>query len=382
MRGSIQQRGKNSWRIRAYVGRDSTGKKRYVEKTVSGTRREADRELSRALVDVSDGRYVATAAMTFDVLLDRWLEVKALAVEPSTMQSYEWISRTYIRPALGERKIGTLRPIDLDMLYTSLAGRGLSTRTVRICHTVVRQALEQARRWGFIARSPAVDASPPPQRRKEVTPPTAAQVLELLDAAHDEDPEFGLYLWMLAATGCRRGEGCALRWSDVDLDRGEVRIRRSIALVGGSLIEKDTKSHASRRMAIDPATVALLRTHHLRQRERALALGVRPADDAALFADAEGRPWRPDVCTNRFGRLRTRLGLEQVRLHDLRHFMATVLTDGGIPIGTVSTRLGHSQLSTTLDLYTHAIPATDQRAAAYLGNLLTGGTPARSADAR
>jgi len=90
-----------------------------------------------------------------------------------------------------------------------------------------------------------------------------------------------------------------------------------------------------------------------------------------LFGDPEGRPWRPDVCTNRFGRLRARLGLERVRLHDLRHFVASILIDGGIPISTVSSRLGHSQTSTTLDLYTHAIPATDQRAADYLGSVLT-----------
>lgn len=109
-------------------------------------------------------------------------------------------------------------------------------------------------------------------------------------------------------------------------------------------------------------------------------MGVRLPDDALFFSDADGRPWRPDVCTNRFGRLRAQLGLERVRLHDLRHFVATVLTDGGVPIGTVSTRLGHSQKSTTLNLYTHAIPATDQRAAAYLGAILTGGAVAGATD--
>jgi integrase len=380
MRGTIQKRGKASWRIRIYVGRDTTGTKRYVSRTVTGTRRDADRELSRLLVEADEGRFVPTAATTLDVLLDRWLDVKRQSVEASTLESYEWIARTYIRPALGDRKVGALRPIDLDMLYSDLGGRGLSTRTVRICHTVLRQSLEQARRWGFIARSPAVDASPPPQRRTEVIPPTPAEVLRLIDAAHEEDPEFGVYLWVLAATGCRRGEACALRWSDVDLERGEVAIRRSISLVAGEVRDKDTKTHASRRLAIDEATVALLRQHRRRQRKLALALGVRLADDAALFADAEGRPWRPDVCTNRFGRLRARLGLDRVRLHDLRHFVATVLTDGGIPIGTVSTRLGHSQLSTTLDLYTHAVPATDQKAAAYLGSILSRGTLARPAD--
>ena len=371
MRGHIQQRGPRSWRIKTFVGRDSTGTKRYVQRTVTGTRRDADRELSRLLVEVDQGRFVASAAMTLDELLDRWLVVKRQSVEASTLKSYEWIARTYIRPALGDRKVGALRPIDLDMLYGELGGRGLSTRTVRICHTVLRQALEQARRWGFIARSPAVDASPPPQHKVEVTPPTVDEVLALLDAAYEEDPAFGTYLWVISATGCRRGEVCALRWTDVDLDGRELRVRRSVVHVDGEVREKDTKTHASRRLALDEPTVALLRQHRRRQRELALALGVRLADDAVLFGDPEGRPWRPDVCTNRFGRLRARLGLERVRLHDLRHFVASVLIDGGIPISTVSTRLGHSQTSTTLDLYTHAIPATDQRAADYLGSVLT-----------
>ena len=382
MRGSIQRRGATSWRVRVYIGRDSIGKPRYVEKSVSGSRREAERELSRVLTDAEEGRYSPSAAMSLNQLLDRWLGVKAISVEASTLSSYRWIAAHYVRPALGDRRIGKLRPIDLDMLYADLSGRGLSPRTVRICHSVLRQSLEQARRWGLIARSPAVDASPIPQRRKEVIPPTTAEVALILDAAMAEDPEFGLYLWVLAATGCRRGEGCALRWTDIDLERGELRIRRSIAHVGSDIREKDTKTHASRRMAIDPATVDLLRQHRLRQRERSLALGVRLAKDAALFADVEGRPWRPDVCTNRFRRLRNQLGLSGVRLHDLRHFVATVLTDGGIPIGTVSTRLGHSQLSTTLDLYTHAIPATDQRAAAYIGEVLTRRQGSSAADIR
>jgi integrase len=133
-------------------------------------------------------------------------------------------------------------------------------------------------------------------------------------------------------------------------------------------------------MAIDEGTVGVLRTHRRRQREIALALGVGVADDAFVFGEPGGGPWRPDVCTNRFGRLRVGLGLDRVRLHDLRHFVASVLVGGGVPIGTVSTRLGHSQLSTTLDLYTHAIPATDQRAAAYLGSLLAGRPGPRAAD--
>jgi integrase len=157
-------------------------------------------------------------------------------------------------------------------------------------------------------------------------------------------------------------------------------IRRSVTVVDGVLREKDTKTHQSRRVAIDEATVGVLRAHRRRQREFWLALGARLADDAALFADVAGRPWRPDVCTNRFARLRATLGLQRVRLHDLRHFVATGLGDGGVPIATISKRLGHRDVSTTLNIYTHALPATDQRAAAYLGELLT--SDSRRADER
>jgi integrase len=372
MRGHLQHRSGDSWRIKVYLGRSADGRKRYLERTVHGSRREAERDLSRLVVEVDEGRHAAAAPMTFGELLDRWLEVKRASVAPRTIESYEWVAGKYLRPRLGDRKLAALRTFELDTLYAELHASGLSARTVRICHTVVRQALEQARRWGLIARSPANDATPPRHVRREVTPPTVDEVVRILDAAHDEDPSFGAYLWVKSATGCRRGEVCALRWNDVDLDRAELFVRRAITQVGRDLLEGDTKTHQSRRVALDDATVALLRQHRLRQREQALALGTRLAAGALLFATVDGGPWRPDVCTNRFGRLRARLGLDHVRLHDLRHFVATMLIDGGIPIPTVSTRLGHSENSTTLNLYTHAIPATDQAAAAYLGTLLAG----------
>jgi integrase len=370
MRGHVQQRGATSWRIKAYVGRDDTGRKRYVTKTIRGTRREADGELARLIVEVDEGRHMGAPPITVNELLDRWLRGKQHNVEPSTIRSYTWLATTYLRPAIGHRKLAALRPMELDQLYASLRESGLSSRTVRMCHTVMRQALEQARRWGLIARSPAVDATPPTQSRHQVTPPTVAQVRMLLEAARQEDPDFHAYLFVLAATGCRRGEGCALRWSDVDVERGQLTIQRSIAMNGSKPYEKGTKTHQARRISLDPASIAVLRDHRRRIRERYLANGTHVPDDFPVFADRFGHPWRPDVCTNRFSRLRAQVGLESVRLHDLRHFVATMLGDGGMPIATISSRLGHRDTATTLNIYTHAIPATDQHAAAYLGKLL------------
>ena len=189
MRGNLQQRGQDSWRVRIYVGRSADGRRRYIERTVRGTKKDAERELARLVVEADEGRHAAAGPLAFNELLDRWLAVKKLAVEPTTMSSYEWVARRYLRPTIGDRKVAALRPLDLDSLYAELSERGLSARTVRICHTVVRQALEQARRWGLIARSPAVDATPPRQRRSEVTPPSVAEVRALVDAARDDDPD-------------------------------------------------------------------------------------------------------------------------------------------------------------------------------------------------
>ena len=116
---------------------------------------------------------------------------------------------------------------------------------------------DQARKWGFVAFNVASDATLPRGRKKEITPPSVDVLRALLDLAASEDAEFALYLRVLAAPGCRRGEGCALRWTDIDTEKGELTISRSIAHVGRRL-EKDTKTHQARRIAIDPATLAAL----------------------------------------------------------------------------------------------------------------------------
>jgi integrase len=378
MRGHLQQRSRDTWRLKVYVGRSADGRKRYVERTVHGSRKEAERELARLVVEVDEGRHVASAPMTMGELLDWWLDLKAMTVEATTANGYRWIVERYVRPAFGDRKVASIRTLELDHWYQQLrtgggaGGRPLSGRTVRLCHTVMRQSLEQARKWGLIARNPAVDATPPAARRTEIRPPTIQQVHDLLEAAFEFAPDFGVYLWLLAVTGCRRGEACALRWSDVHWERSEIAISRSIAQVGQERIEKDTKTHQARRVAIDEATLELLREFHLCARERALAVGVALADDAFLFSEEPdgSAPWRPDVCTNWFGRLRTELGLGHVRLHDVRHFVATALGDAGTNIATISARLGHRDKATTLNIYSHSFPAADAEAGGLMGTIL------------
>lgn len=378
MQGNLQQRGPSSWRIRVFVGRDEAGKKRYLERTVRGTKREAQRVMARLVTEVDEGRHVAAAASRFGDVLERWLEVKSSVVEPSTLASYRWIATSYVAPGLGSLPLDKVRPLDLDTFYARLRSSGsrdggpLSARTVRLCHTVVSQTLDQARRWGLVARNVAADATVPKTRRGDIDPPSVDTLRQLLDAAVAYDVQFALYLRVLAATGCRRSEVLALRWTDVEFVSGELKIRRSLAIVGGKVIEKDTKSHQARRIAIDPATLAALEMHRVDLVRRADELGATLDADALLFSadDHRQRPWRPDVVTNRFLRLCRKTGVSGVRLHDLRHFVATNLGAAGTPIATISARLGHRDVATTLNVYSHSLPAADRAAASTLGDLL------------
>jgi integrase len=193
-----------------------------------------------------------------------------------------------------------------------------------------------------------------------------------LKVAVAEDRELDLFLRLAVVLGIRRGELCAVRWSDVDLDRGEILIASGIVRVAGeSLLDKPTKTHAKRRVAVGAGTVELLRAHRLAQAKDALACGTTLAADAYAFSRSPdgSAPINPDSITHRFRRLARRLGV-RCRLHDLRHFMVTQLVAGGVDWRTVVGRAGHADGHMTLGTYAHFQRAQDRRAAEFMDELL------------
>ena len=208
-----------------------------------------------------------------------------------------------------------------------------------------------------------------------MTPPDVEQVAEILRAANESDPEFGHFLHLAATTGARRGEICALRWSDIDPERGSLSIERSIIEVAGGVFEKETKTHSSRRIALDEGSLEVIEAQRQLAQERAAAADIGLDNHAFVFSrDLSGAiPWRPDQVTKGFAVIRDSLGYRGVRLHDLRHFAATRLIAAGVPVRTVSGRLGHANPSTTLMVYSHFLEASDQDAAKIMGALVKRG---------
>jgi integrase len=378
MAGSIRQRGKQSWEVRAFAGKDAeTGKKRYVTKTIRGERREAEVALGRLLAEIDDGQH-AVRAGTVGELCGRWYSHAAPDLSPAVAAEYRRLLDKRILPRWSDTPLRRLRTADLDQWYGELrrsgaaGGKPLAPNTVMRSHAVLRRALAQGVKWGWLSVNPAANASPPRPRKQQLDLPDPADIARLIEAAAKVNPSLPTYLRLAAATGARRGELCALRWKHVDLERRRLTVARSIVEVGGELIEKDTKTHQVRKVSLDEETVAVLTAHRTACKELAGKCGATLSPSSFLFSHEVdfSTPWRPNYATLAFGRLRDELGLDGVKLHHLRHFSATQLLSAGIDIRTVSGRLGHANASTTLDFYAQFLQAADERAADALGALL------------
>ena len=278
-----------------YLGQDAiTGKKRYTTRTVRGSRREAERVLSRMVADADHGGFARTSATVGD-LLERWFAQAREDYSPKTvLETRSYLDRDLL-PVLGQVPLSKLQPEDLDRFYRGLRahgsrGRPLAPGSVRRIHGILRRALQQGVRWGWISVNPAASASPPKVPKTDVKPPTPSDLGRLLRLATADDVDLATFVTLSAATGARRSELLALRWDDLDLVRGVVTISRGIVNGPDGLVEKDTKTHQARRVTLDSATVAVLSSHHEAAVQRARMAQVELPPRALLFSrDGVGR---------------------------------------------------------------------------------------------
>jgi len=351
-----------------------TGKKLYATKTVRAGKRDAQRALAEMVTHAAEGR-LAVARSSVGELLEEWFAHASPDFSPSTALGTRRIVDRHLIPAFGKTPLRRLKAKDIDALYAQLrvgkatAGRALKASTIRRIHGVLHVALQQGVRWGWLPVNPASSASPPRVLTPDIKPPSPAELGKLFNEALTFAPDLATYVVVASATGARRSEVIALRWRDIDLDAGRISIAHGLVLGPEGLVEKDTKVHAARSVSIDATTCALLTQHHQRMSDRAVLCGVVPADAAFVFSDSpdQAEPWRPDSTSRRFTQLRERCKLPTLRLHDLRHYVATTMLTSGVDVRTVAGRLGHRNASTTLNVYSHFLESSDKDAADVLG---------------
>jgi integrase len=374
--GSISKReGKKgvTYRLQVDLGRDpGTRKRRRHVETVKGTEAAAQRCLRELVAQAERGAPVSGSKQLLGAYLAGWLAVKATTVRPTTLEGYQTYVRAYLG-GLGNVQLGKLTPAMIQNVYVVLqrprgeGRRGLSRRTVAHLHRILSEALKDAVRDGLLLANPCARVTPPRPDNVERRILRADEAVKVFDHISQHSP-WALIPTMLALyTGMRRSEILALKWEDVRLDAAEpsLQVRRGFTmLTGGEEVVRPPKSaKGSRNLALDEEAVGLLRERR-RQMEAAAEIIVAPvAADAWVFADVEGRVYRPYSLSQAFRRACRAHGIPEAVFHGLRHLHATVLLRAGAHPKVVQERLGHSTISTTIDTYSHVMPGLQAAAA-------------------
>jgi integrase len=377
---SIERDGKR-WRVRYDAPRGPDGARRQKMKRGFPTRRAAQTWARDTLGRIDRGTWVPPKRITLNEWLDLWLDPAAprkRPVRPTTLTTYRIYADTYLRPRLGHRQLQSLVADDLDRLYRDLlvgggrGGRPLAPKTVRHVHVLLHTCLAAAVRKGHLEHNPADRADPPsvPHQRPKVWWPDDLRAF-LASVQSDRLAA----LWTLAATtGMRRAELLGLGWDAVNLDAGRLEIRQTVVLVEGRpvLVDATKTAHGRRAFALDPATVAALKAHRTHQLAERLALGEGWTDTGLVFTREDGSLIDPRWLTKAFTRKAKAAGLPRLSLHGLRHSYASNALRAGVPVEVVSGRIGHAQVSTTLDIYVTTHEAQDADAAERVAAVILG----------
>jgi integrase len=304
---------------------------------------------------VRRGSWISNETVKYGDFLDRYMrDVAAHTLRPKSLENYNYAIKNRIKPALGDKRIVSIRPEHLHTLYSKLLEEGLEKSSVKYIHAVVRKTLGTAFEWGLVSRNVAEAATPPPADSPEIRPLTVDEVKRLLKVLED-DYLYAYYL-LIATTGIRKSEGLALQKSDLRLEEGVVIVRHSLSHVHGKgLILGEPKSQKSKReLALPAFTVEVLRRY----------LKDHPNDSNFVFTTRNGTPISPVNILKHFKRKTKESGLPQeTRLHDLRHSFISWLGSAGVPIRDLQEIAGHAQASTTLKIYSHVLPGYNQEAA-------------------
>jgi integrase len=376
MKGHIRERSPGHWGIVIDVRDFATGKRRRKWHSFKGTKRQAQDERTRLLAEIKAGAYVEPSKATFAQFLDRWLDDVRTRVTPKTHERYAQICHKNIGPLLGAIQLGKLKPEQISEAYAKAlaSGRtrgdgGLSPRTVRQMHAIVKSALAQAVIWGILARNPAAVVKGPKPGRTKMRTYDLDQTAEMIEAARGRRVFIPALLAVLC--GMRRGEIAALRWRNVDLAAAQLAVVESAEQTKAGVRFKEPKSGQGRAIALPASLVAELRAHRIAQAQELLLVGRRLDDEDFVVAQPDGSPLRPHSIGQEWVRfLQGHRHLPRIRFHDLRHAHATHMLASGVHPKVASERLGHSKVGITLDLYSHVLPNMQADAAAVVDDAL------------
>jgi integrase len=372
--GNVRRRPDGRWEGRVAFDHGGRPLRRSV---YAETRDEAARQLRAVIKAHEDGLPIPDGRQTVAAYLVEWLAGSKSTIRAQTWCAYERHLRLHVFPLIGRRRLVELQPTDIQRLYLDRVESGLSPTTVRHLHEILNKAFGQAARWGLISRNPAALVQPPHRAHHEMRTLDPGQVRALLDAVADDRLE-ALYV-LAVTTGMRQGELLALRWRDVDLATGRLRVTGTLFWPrGGTPAISEPKTARSRRqLQLSGAAVSALRRHAARNATERLAHAEWDDPIGLVFTNEFGRPVDASNLRRSFTNLLLKAGLPRIRFHDLRHTAATLLLSGGVHPKIASEMLGHASVAFTLDVYSHVTETMQREAARTMDAILGESDPNR-----
>jgi integrase len=360
--GSIYKRKNGLWAAQISVHGERISK--YFK-----TQRDGLDWLQQMRIQVRSGLTLSGSQLTLKAYLEQWLGSIRASVRPKTLEQYDQVARFHIIPTLGQIKLKDLRPDQIQALYNKKLDGGTSARTTLLIHAVLHRSLNQALKQGIVIRNPAQAVNRPKIRRKEMKTLTDGQVRALLSVV--KGTRFEALFWLAVTTGIRQGELLGLRWSDLDWLSRKLRIQRQLQRISTGQVFSEPKSAAGRRLVIlGIETIQKLRMHYDLQLQDRQGLGERWQENDLIFPSTLGTPWDQRNLHRCYKGFLKMAGLPDLRFHDLRHTAATLMLQQGVHPKIVQERLGHSDITLTLNTYSHVLPAMQEDAAEKLDNLL------------
>lgn len=374
-RGSITKVSKNKHRIRLYIGEDASGKQIYYDKTIEGNKSVAEAHLTEKKAELlQTGTISKPSSLLLKDYLDQWQESCLKGrVDDKTYESYVYLLEQYIVPTLGNKPIGQINSMMIQKLYRSMqTDQQLSARTIRYAHSVLSNALKQAVKWRMIQLNPCNDVDLPKKSTTEMNAMDPSEVKQFLQAAANH--RLKTLFELMITTGLRPGEAYALRWSDIDLDKGTLTVRRTLSRNSKKeYVFKDPKTKKSKRtMPLPDGLIMSLKRHKVQQAEEVLKAkpGAYVTSDL-VFTARNGMPLdHSNVVNQVYKPMLAKAKLRHFRLYDLRHTCATLMIKANIHVKVVSERLGHSSAMLTLDTYSHCLPDMQAEASSKMNQML------------
>ncbi|WP_405854371.1 site-specific integrase [Streptomyces sp. NBC_00090] len=364
--GTITQRKDGRFQAAVYVLQpDGTRARKFA---YGKTWAECDAKRRELLDKADNGIPVPTRSAKLSEWLPYWLDN---VVQPrrklSTYDKYETHVRLHLVPGIGSKRLESLSVADVRRFLVQLEKK-TTAATAKESHRVLRTALTAACREELITRNVATLVEPPRSKARELSPWSLDETLDFLAAAR-RDPLYAAFV-LAIAMGLRRGELIGLRWADVDLDRRVLYVRQQIQRRRGVLYDDDPKGRRRRAVPLPAMCIAPLRWHRMRQNDQRAKAGEEWKGSDYVFTTRTGSPVEPRNVYRSFTRVAASAGLRVIRLHDARHGCATLLTAAGVAPRVVMEILGHSQISITMDVYTHVVQDTQREAISHMDRLL------------